>query len=276
MSDKILAVDIGGTSVKAGFFDVAGQRPRLMEKQRIPLSEATIDATRQIVQDLITTYTPKKVGISTAGSVQPDGMVRDMSHRIRGYEDFYWSDHFPSEVEVKVLNDGHASAIGVYYFDDTVKAKSSLVHVAVGSSIGGGIITNGQVWRGAGGLAGNLGDMVLGSEVPAFYLADVFTSIIYKDGQLNKDQKSIEEAGRNLGYGIASLTHIFNPEVITLGGGVFDAFGGNAPSNPLFQATLESFKKTGRPNLVKDTTLQVTSLGNDAALYGAASLHIKN
>ena len=112
--------------------------------------------------------------------------------------------------------------------------------------------------------------------MPALYLADVFTSIIYKDGQLNKDQKSIEEAGKTLGYGIASLTHIFNPEFITLGGGVFDAFGGNSDDNPLFKATLKSFQAAGRPNLIKDTTLQVTSLGNDAALFGAASLHISN
>ena len=275
MNDKILAVDIGGTSVKAGLFDMSASEPHLLEKERIPLPEPTIDAVKKIVQNLIAKYNPEKVGISTVGSVQPDGMVRSMP-RISGYNDFYWSEHLPPKVAVEILNDGQASALGVYKFDKTVKARSSLIHVVVGSGIGSGIIIGGQVWRGAGGVAGHVAFMITNNQKPGHYLEDIFTSIIYQNGALRKDDASVTEAGRNLGYGLASLTHIFNPEIITLGGGVFDAFGGNSDDNPLFKATLKSFQAAGRPNLIKDTTLQVTSLGNDAALYGAASLHINN
>ncbi|MDD9912193.1 MAG: ROK family protein [Alphaproteobacteria bacterium] len=269
MTTSILAIDIGASSVKVGLFDDLN----LTQKFREELPKKSTEAIKPIVQKYIRKFNAKRVGIATASSVQLDGMVRNATN-IQGYKNYHWSEHIDESIELKVLNDGHAAALGVFHCDDTIEPKDSLVHIVIGTGIGGGIIINGKLWRGTGGCAGHFGNLILNNNEDGYYLQDLAAAHIYKNEQGCITDENIEKAARQLGRGIASIVHCFNPAVITLGGGVIDAFTKNNQENSLLNLAIKSTEEVAKPATWQDTTVKITSLKNDAALYGMASLFL--
>lgn len=76
-------------------------------------------------------------------------------------------------------------------------------------------------------------------------------------------------AGRRLGYALVSLAHLFNPEVIVLGGGVTN-------TGDFFWTPIREVLDQGlMPVLGEDLTLKSSVLGDDAGLYGAAALALR-
>lgn len=116
------------------------------------------------------------------------------------------------------------------------REASNVVYLLVGYGIGGGIMTNGRLYRGDGGFAGDIGHYVLDPNGPLCPCGkrgcwEVMASSIATgrsfdelaqaadsgDGEAIAQLSSI---GRNLGAGIANLIHILNPQMVVLGGPV--------------------------------------------------------
>ena len=83
---------------------------------------------------------------------------------------------------------------------------------------------------------------------------------------------SLAGAGRALGAGIASLAHLFNPELVALGGGV------TAAGDLLFGPLREELRARLLPGYAPDGELAVvpSALGDDAGLLGAAALVLES
>ena len=75
-----------------------------------------------------------------------------------------------------------------------------------------------------------------------------------------------ENVGHYLGLGIINLVHIFDPEMVVLGGGV--ARSGHL----LLDRVREVVAEHGIPSLVSDVTIVLSALGGDAGVVGAAAL----
>ena len=69
---------------------------------------------------------------------------------------------------------------------------------------------------------------------------------------------------------VANLVSIFNPEKIIFGGGVF------GPALKFLDAIFKEAKRWGQPISMQDVKLEAAALGNDAGLYGAAYLALKD
>ena len=77
-------------------------------------------------------------------------------------------------------------------------------------------------------------------------------------------------AGRRVGYALVGLVHLFNPEVVVLGGGVTGA-------GDLFWGLLrETFWGGLIPAFAEGLRLKKSALGDHAVLYGAATLALRN
>jgi glucokinase len=164
-------------------------------------------------------------------------------------------------VPVALENDANAAAVAEHRLG-AARGASHVVLLTLGTGIGGGLILDGELYRGATGAAGELGHVTvlldgppcqgtcpgfghleaLASGTAARALAERVAKE-RPDGALARDGRVLEgpvvvelaeageedalevlrELGRILGVGIANYVNVFNPEVVVVGGGFGDA-----------------------------------------------------
>ncbi|MBD2515066.1 ROK family protein [Nostoc sp. FACHB-973] len=161
----ILALDFGGTKLAAALVNI-GSRKWLRYERR--LSPANADAStdleimRSLIYSLLQDTKPSAIGVSFGGPVDAStGTVR-LSHHVAGWENIHLKDLLEDEfgVSVGVDNDANIAALGEHRFG-AGQGYDSLFYMTVSTGVGGGWILNGQPWRGAGGMAGEIGHMVV-------------------------------------------------------------------------------------------------------------------
>jgi glucokinase len=166
-------VDLGGTTVKLGFFSENGE---LIEKWEIPTRVE--QSGQQILPDIaasIFDFLQKKeiaeqeiigIGIGVPGPVRPDGTVNRCINL--GWSVF----NIEKELEmltgfpVKAGNDATVAALGECWKGGGAGC-SSMVFATLGTGVGGGIVVNGNVIHGTHGAGGEIGHMVLNRNEPA-------------------------------------------------------------------------------------------------------------
>lgn len=80
-------------------------------------------------------------------------------------------------------------------------------------------------------------------------------------------KKAIEKSATYVGYGVASLLNVFNPEVVVLGGGVVEAIG-----EPYVQIVRETAEKNVFDVALRHVRIVPAELEDDSAILGAAVL----
>lgn len=295
------AVDIGGTKIAVGMVDDAG---KVYSKLESPTDahRGYSNALERIISMLRETARDAGSDISGIG-IGSTGMVYPISGAI-GDADFLpgWQGHNPVKdlarefkVSVALENDADASALGEAGWG-AGKGKSRLIYVTVGTGIGGGIILDGQLYRGADMAHPEISHHVIDASGPLCscgfrgcweslatgpamvewlkanaaadqrYPPDLTAKQICQLAQQGDELslRSVEREAYYLGLGLANLINLFVPDVIVLGGSVMK-------SATLF---LKGIRKTIRQGCrfvpFEKTELALASLGEDANLIGAA------
>src|ERR1051326_9207697 len=151
----IAGVDIGGTKIAAGVVDDTG---KVLAKLECPTNAAagyasalarTIDMLRTASRKAEVQITG--IGIGSTGIVYPRNGAFGDAGLLPGWRGNNLVDDLSREFRVTVAleNDGDASALGEAAWG-AGKTKARLIYVTVGTGIGGGIILNKQLYRGAG------------------------------------------------------------------------------------------------------------------------------
>lgn len=162
-----LGLDVGGTKILGVVLDDGGGVVA-EGKVATPVGEAAIlDAAAGLARDLETVTGPVSgAGIGTAGLVDRGGVVR-VSPNLPGvsYEPF--ADGLAGRLGVAVAadNDATCAAWGEFRLG-AAKGTGDAVVLTLGTGIGGGLITNGSLVRGASGFAGEPGHMVVDPNGP--------------------------------------------------------------------------------------------------------------
>ncbi len=163
----LLALDFGGTKLTAALA-AAGQRQwRAHTHVNSPPGadarydlETMLSLARELLADADGTLAA--VGVSFGGPVDATtGLVR-LSHHVPGWEDTPLRDMLQAELgaPVSVDNDANAAALGEWRFG-AGQGCDSLLYVTVSTGIGGGWILHRRPYRGADGLAGEIGHIVI-------------------------------------------------------------------------------------------------------------------
>ena len=292
------AVDIGGTKIAVGIVDQTG---KVLSKLQSPT-----DAERGYSNGLalITTMlqeTARSAGVEVSGiGIGSTGLVYPSTGAF-GDVDFLpgWKGNNPVEdlarafnVPVALENDADASALGEASWG-AGKAKSRLVYVTVGTGIGGGIILDGHLYRGADMSHPEIGHHVVDPSGPLCScgfrgcweaLATGPALAAWFGGNSSSERKNltakeicqlaqqgdelacraIAREAYYLGLGLANLINLFVPDVIVLGGSVME-------SAALFLDGIRKVISQGcRFVPFEKTELALSSLGEDANLIGAA------
>ena len=246
------------------------------------------------------------VGVGVPGLVNPQtGRVvisSDLPAAVR--EDLRESLSQATGLPVALDNDANAGAMGEYAAG-AGRGCHNMFYVTIGTGIGGALIIDGRLWRGASGFAGEFGHITIDPEGIDCSCGNVgcletvasapnivrrtherlrrdSTSSLSRLG-LNKDFTAadvaheakngddfaammMERTGRYIGTAIASVINLLNTERIVLGGGVMDA--GELILNPIIE---EARHRSFQPNF-ESTQIVAATLGADAVPIGAALL----
>ncbi|MBX9253195.1 ROK family protein [Desmonostoc muscorum CCALA 125] len=161
----ILALDFGGTKLAAALVNI-GAREWLRYERRLSPANANastdLEIMRSLIYSLLQDTKPSAIGVSFGGPVDAStGTVR-LSHHVAGWENIPLKDLLEEEfgVSVGVDNDANIAALGEHRFG-AGQGYDSLFYMTVSTGVGGGWILNGQPWRGIGGMAGEIGHMVV-------------------------------------------------------------------------------------------------------------------
>jgi glucokinase len=156
--DLTIGVDIGGTKIAAGAVDERGQ---IVEKVRRETPAKDSSAIRSAIVDAITELrTRHKVAAVGLGAA---GFVDAKRSRVLIAPNMAWRDEpLRSNLEdvlgltVVVENDANAAAWGEFMFG-AGEDVDDLLMVTVGTGVGGGVVLDGELHRGAFGAAGEIG-----------------------------------------------------------------------------------------------------------------------
>jgi glucokinase len=156
-----IGVDIGGTKVLGGVVDQTGNiltthREDTPKAGGAELTEVIIG----VIQELLAQYPAKSVGISAAGFVSSDRQTMLATPNIAGWNGVNLKVEISREIDLPVVieNDANAAAWGEAVYG-AGRGESELMMVTVGTGIGGGLVNNGALYRGAFGVAAEFGHL---------------------------------------------------------------------------------------------------------------------
>lgn len=305
----IIGVDLGGTRLRAARLDPdleVLEREEMLTLADEGFA-ATFERIKTIIQHRIRDgESVTGIGVSIPGPTNPFSGIVELGTNLKGWENVplmqLLGEHFRAPVYIG--NDANVAALA-----ETVKGAAQdyrhVIFITVSTGIGGGIIVDGRLLLGKSGLGAEVGHMVIATEEghistlekesagPSMarrarrlieggavsMLTDLangdLTKISGKHiGQAAKagDKLALEivqRSGRILGYGVTSLLHIFNPEIIVFGGGVSQL--GDLLFNPMREAMEATVIDSA---YVKDLKIVGAALGDNVSLVGAGALVI--
>lgn len=162
-----LGIEIGGTKLQLGLGEGDGQLASLWRGTVNPADGAD-GIRRQIVQAVPELLTKagldrsrlRGVGIGFGGPVDDATRTVIKSHQIEGWDDFPLADWIGDLVGLPAAlgNDADVAGLAEALFG-AGKGLSPVFYITIGSGIGGGLIINGEIYRGAGRGAAEIGHL---------------------------------------------------------------------------------------------------------------------
>jgi glucokinase len=311
----VFAADLGGTHLRVATVDQNGQI-YCRQVQPTPQAEKPNEIVRALVAavDECNRNITAKGGVISAVSVVVPGTVNVAdgvvvkAPNVPCLDGFRLTAALESELEWPVIleNDANAAALGEVW-RGAGQGYKTVICVTLGTGVGGGIILDGNLWRGVDGSAAEIGHIgvdpfggvpcTCGSrgclEVYASATAivrmtrearprypnsilhnkeDLTSATIYEAG-IAGDELAIEvfrRMGVYLGIGLASLINVLNPEIVIIGGGLSNGWA-------LFEKHMkQQIIERAFPIPARRVKIVRAQCGDDAGLLGAARLALKD
>jgi glucokinase len=270
-----LLIDIGGTKCSIASASSPGDFIELVtaeyETPEKILAQLALYADDLIAKD----KSIERVGISFGGPFDFANQKVKRSVHVSGWEDFDFSEWSKRVLGLPAVADNDANVGALGEFVSRGSRHTNLAYVTVSTGIGAGLIINGEIYRGHGELAGELGHIVIDPSGPADELGNRGTLERFCSGYwLRKDYgKSAQELlvddgflfeySARLSAGLSTLVRLINPELVVLGGGI-------AKAGPRLESALLNRLQ---PLLDQtQTKLEFSILGNSNVLIGAREL----
>ncbi len=162
MSDLAIGVDIGGTKIAGGIVDSAG---RVLDTERRDTPGSDVARTEAAIVDVVDTLAARHevsaVGIGAAGWIANDQATVLFSPHL-AWRSEPLRDALRGRIELPLIveNDANAAAWAEYRFG-AARGHRVVVCVTLGTGIGGGLVIDGTLYRGAFGVACEYGHMTL-------------------------------------------------------------------------------------------------------------------
>jgi len=301
----VLAADIGGTKIATAVITSRGEilrmskapsaadNPSALIGQIAAMLRGDLEQTGVDIADVL------GLGVGIAAVISADHKVIIWAPNLPGWKDIPLHDELATRLNlpVRIEYDGHTAVLGEWWLG-AGQGHRNVVFVIVGTGIGGGMILDGQLYRGASGLAGAAGWFVLDTHrVSDKYARQLghweslaagpaidrlaaerlrqqssdphtrMTTQTIFDAAREGDTLAcdvVHQIGEILGVGIANIVSLVNPEIVILGGGV------GIQADLLIDPIKEVVGHNAQPISAKAVQILPAKLGANAGLLGAA------
>jgi glucokinase len=308
------AVDLGGSKILSVIAEGDGcrvgedRRPTSAKEgpevvlERVVTSLETALANAGLQQDDLVA-----VGICSPGPCDIDNGVICSAPNLPGWRDVPICRYVGERLGALALleNDANAAAVGEYVYG-AGRGCRHLIYMTVSTGIGGGFIIDGRLYRGATGVAGELGHMTIdphgpvcgcgnhgclealasgtavaarGEELVAQGSSALLAELAQEQGRLTAETVAqaagrgdvacrgiIRRAGYYLGIGFASYVNIFNPEIIVIGGGLAKV------GDLLLAPARAEMEARAMPEALEAVQMKLAELGDYAGVMGMVAL----
>lgn len=280
---NLLAIDIGGTNVKLGIVSQKGNvhHTSSFSTQWSHLSTFTDRLFKHLKQYNFNSIdgiaisctglaNQKNLSIgegNTIFSVFGQSLPKQLSH------------HF--SLPVSVENDGNCAILAEHWLG-AAKGKSNVASIVIGTSIGGAIIINNQLYKGSHNLAGEFGYALIEEEENQWQIWSIIGSTqglieqfnqqysgfeifsLYRKGDFKVIQ-AVELFAERIAVQCYNLQYFLDPDLILIGGGISE----EPLLMELIEQKLDSIIQKISSNVIKPT-IKPCQFGNQANLIGAA------
>ncbi|MGL4790712.1 MAG: ROK family glucokinase [Anaerotignaceae bacterium] len=304
----IFGVDVGGTTVKIGLFDILGE---LIEKWEIPTD--TTNNGNNILPDISKALENKMseksltkdeflgIGLGIPGPVDSKSII----HRCvnLGWGVFSIKDCLEelTGMEVEAANDANVAALGEMWKGAGV-GKKDIVLITIGTGIGGGIISGEKIVTGVNGSGGEIGHLVADTSEEEFCncgkqgCVEQYASAtgmvkmakkMYAQGVSTK-MKDIENItakaivdnakdGDTLALAVVEkmaevLAIALSSATALMDPEIIVIGGGVSKAGDIIKDKIQEYYKKYAFHTTKNIEIVIATLGNDAGIYGAARL----
>jgi len=254
----VLGIDLARTSISCGVVDLSGnllvtKRVSSDLTQHFPITLNTLKQTLYSLLEEINSQIKEKIiaiGIGSPGPLSSSKGIIISPPNFSGWKDIPLKEIIEEEFNIPTFieNDAKACALGEKWFG-CCRDIDNFVYLAVGTGVGAGIIINGEIYRGAGELAGELGHTTVDIDGPHcscgnYGCLELYTSVGSLIERIRKELKSLLKedpletlslfyrVAREgdikavkllndycfwLGIGVVNAINIFSPEAVVLG-----------------------------------------------------------
>ena len=156
-----IGIDVGGTKVLGGVVDEAGKVLTTARKDTPRQGGSALTQTiADVAKELLEQHSVASVGVSAAGFVSSDRKTMLATPNIADWNGVDLDNQLTTLIGLPVVieNDANAAAWGEAKFG-AGKNQDHMMMLTVGTGIGGGIVVNGALYRGAFGIAAEFGHM---------------------------------------------------------------------------------------------------------------------
>ncbi|MBI4368177.1 MAG: ROK family protein [Candidatus Omnitrophica bacterium] len=313
MKQWMIGVDIGGTKIAVSLgnrkgkllgkkvFSAEGGKKRRESMRRIRLAIADLLSVNQLTSRQVL-----GIGVAVPGAIDSQRSMILKSPNLPSWEHFSIAPVLKRvfHVPVFVENDANAAALGERYFGSG-RGVGNFLYVTVSTGIGSGIVANGELLRGEGGSAGEIGHMTIvpngihcdcgkrgcleayasgtaiGKAVqrairkgakPAYFkkmrLSNITGQTVTEAARAG-DQLAIQarqKAADFLGIGLANVINLLNPRCLILGGGVMEHV------EHFWEPMMKAVRREAWPMAFRNCKVLRSRLGNNVGDLGALAL----
>lgn len=293
----VLGIDIGGTSLKFGIVNEAGDIVEHKKYETTPFVDNGFEKSMaEAIREFLDKY-PKLLGVGMGfpGLLSADRKTVLFLPNIPKVKNMnivdYLAPKFPG-LRIKIENDAKCAALGEFQFGEN-KGQDNFILVTLGTGVGSGAIINRQLFIGARGNGTEIGHMLMGNgktleqHIGLAPILEYAQDLVNKSGgesvlsgkevgmhglvqAADKGDKVARQVfgyiGKLLGENLVSVIRVLDLDCVIIGGGISNGFSFMVPE-------MEAALRKNLPEYyTQNLKIKKASLSNDAGILGAAGL----
>ncbi|MCL4784875.1 MAG: ROK family protein [Bryobacterales bacterium] len=277
---NVLAIDVGGSKVTLAVFEDGQMILRETHvTDRDGGKEWMVDKTMAVARSWSSRLRFDRCGIGFGGPVNYARQRVDKSTHVSGWDDFDFPAVVKSELGIPAIidNDANVGALGEYTFGAGAHTDP-MFYMTLSTGIGGGIIVNGALFRGADSFAGEIGHITIRPDGPqclcgSFGCLERLCSGLWLEKDYGKTPKELLDDHRfvqkyvvDLAQGLKTCILLINPARVVIGGGISKA--GKKLFDPLKAELRKQITNWSEARI----DVVPACLADDSVLYGALAL----
>jgi len=289
----IVAIDIGGTTFNSGIYSEPLHEIAISGKDKIRNYEGKEEVVKAIVNQVNTLIRKTKIskddiiglGVASPGPLDSKKGIILNTPNLKIFQNYKIASDLTKKLKINTFieNDANLFSLGEWYSHH--RKNNVVMGVTLGTGLGLGLVINGKLFTGGNGFALEYGlspfewgrceeNVCIGfirKKAKELYNEEISPVIIekyYREGD-KKAIKIYHEYGHNLGIVLSHIINMIDPNVISLGGGLSNAY--DCYKDPMLKAI-----KLHSPSYSVNNTIITPSRMREKSTMVGASMMIKN